>query len=84
MRVADDYGDAGFGGHWAIEVADSEDGEFYGEYLGESAAKAVDAAACHAWPRSPGQPLVFRTKKAALAGMRAAKAVIAAEKERAK
>jgi hypothetical protein len=61
LRIVDDYGDAGFGGYYAIEV--SGDAEWHGdEYIGERSGAERDAARDFASHPTDGQPFVFSSK----------------------
>lgn len=68
LKVVDDLGDGGFGGHWAIAVLD-EDGYECGEYLGEDRlagmAAVVAAAQPFAMPDTTATALAFQNKKLA-------------------
>ena len=73
MRLVDDYGDAGFGGYYAIEVSD--DDEWYGdEYLGERPCPEATAALAFMQHRTePSGVLTWSSKKAASRALAAAR-----------
>jgi hypothetical protein len=74
LRVIDDYGDAGFGGHYAIEV--SGDDEWHGdEHIGERVGAEREAARAFASYPTDGQPFVFSSKVKARKALAAARRV---------
>lgn len=72
LRVVDDYGDAGFGGYYAIEV--SEDGGWHGdEFIGERACAEREAARPFAAGPVDGEAFVFTSKAKARKALSAAR-----------
>lgn len=74
LRLVDDYGGAGFGGYYAIEV--SEDDDWYGdEFLGERDCPAAQAVAQLGAPRL-GQVFAWTSKRKAKKALTAAKRAV--------